>query len=97
MKRTFNKILFVLGLLPFFAHGQIPPEVPLQSMVTVSDLTFYEHQSEYFTARDTIIVAGNGQNVTLNSGSSLTFTAGNSIILRPGFKAKSGSYAHAKI
>ncbi|HOO84781.1 MAG TPA: DUF6443 domain-containing protein, partial [Prolixibacteraceae bacterium] len=97
MKKTFNNILFALGLLPFFAHGQIPPEVPLQSMVTVSDLTFYEHQSEYFTARDTIIVAGNGQNVTLNSGSSLTFTAGNSIILRPGFKAKSGSYAHAKI
>lgn len=79
------------------------PTMPLAIFVdgtletlAVSDTTVGNLEGACFDATGTIIVAGNSI-VECSSGSFVDFIAGKSILLKPGFHAKSGSYVHAYI
>jgi hypothetical protein len=67
-----------------------PPEFD-----TVQDVTVTNNQTECFNATNTILVAGSGTSVDINSGGEATFIAGQKILFKPGFSAHSGSYMHA--
>ncbi len=67
-----------------------PPEYD-----TVQGVTVANNQTECYNATNTILVAGSGTSVDINSGGEATFIAGQKILFKPGFSAHSGSYMHA--
>lgn len=69
----------------------------VQSNTTISNTAYGSGDTDCFDAQQTITVAGDGYNVNLTSGSSVTMIAGQNILLKPGFHAQSGSYLSAYI
>jgi len=63
----------------------------------VSDSSVISGEIPCFNAYDTITVAGDGDSVVFENGSSVTLIAGKSIQFLPGFKAESGSFMSASI
>jgi Zn-dependent metalloprotease len=63
----------------------------------VADTTVSNGEIVCFNAIDTIIVAGRGNTVEFQSGSSVNLIAGQSILFLPGFHAFQGNYTNASI
>jgi len=64
---------------------------------TVQNVTVTNNQTQCFNATNTILVAGSGTTVDINSGGEANFIAGQKVLFKPGFHAYSGSNAHAQI
>jgi len=69
-----------------------PPEYD-----TVQNVTIADGQTNCFDATNTIVVAGEGTSVAVNSGGEVNFIAGQKVLFKPGFHAYPGSYMHAFI
>lgn len=85
--------------------GNGPLSQPFQVTVTagvpatlaIQNTTIQSGDDACYDALQTITVAGGGSYFTLQSGGIANFIAGQKIILRPGTKALSGCYLHARI
>ena len=58
------------------------------------NLVIEDGNSGCFDSEDKVVLAGSGTNFLLESGATLELAAVNSIILKDGFRAHAGSYAH---
>lgn len=65
--------------------------------LAIQNTTIQSGDDECYDALQTITVAGGGSYFTLQSGGIANFIAGQKITFRPGAKALSGSYLHARI
>ena len=70
---------------------------PLVAQLPLNNITVPTGDSRCYNATQSIIVAGNGTQFTVQSGGSVTMIAGQSILFKPGAKANSGSYLHGYI
>lgn len=85
--------------------GNGPLSQPFQVTVTagvpatlaIQNTTIQSGDDACYDALQTITVAGGGSYFTLQSGGITNFIAGQKITFRPGAKALSGSYLHARI
>jgi hypothetical protein len=67
------------------------------SISSVLDTTIETGEISCFNALENLVVAGNGNRVTIQSNAVADFIAGKSILFLPGFQALSGSSAHGYI
>jgi len=65
--------------------------------VTLVDQTFDQYADDCFGAFHNIVVAGDGNTLEFQPGSSVNLIAGNSIQLLPGTHIQEGAYVHASI
>jgi hypothetical protein len=63
----------------------------------ISDTTFASGSVSCFGSETILTIAGDGKEVHVNSGASVSFIASQSIVFLPGFHAYSGCYTHASI
>ncbi|MCF8351008.1 MAG: choice-of-anchor D domain-containing protein [Bacteroidales bacterium] len=81
-----------------FSDGQLTVTSDgVPNYYTVKDTTISIDDTTCFNAQNTITVAGEGDDVMINSGGHVNFIAGNKIVFKPGFKATAGSYVHGFI
>lgn len=81
-----------LGLQQVWANvGGIPDNLDLQSITAANG------DNLCFNALETIVVAGNGTNFTVESGGSVDLIAGQQILLKPGTTVSLNGKLHARI
>jgi hypothetical protein len=80
-------------------HGYMPTAPGPHGILNtpVQNVTILNAQSSCYNATGTILVAGGGSTVDVQSGASATFIAGQKISFFPGTTANQGSYLHGYI
>jgi len=68
-----------------------------ESIIDIENVTLTDGEAECYNATTTITIAGSGTTVEIMSGGEATFISGGNILIKPGFYAHIGSYAHAYI